>query len=206
MVGGNFQITNNAALDNMNSLGGFTPLTSIGGNLWISGNPDLSSLTGLDNIDAGSIDTLYIFYNDTLTTCNVTSICDYLEPPGGYNEIHDNAPGCDDSLQIMNICNVFIEEMFLEGSLSIFPNPCSGAVRLRYSNSDPSTTLRTGLRTLNFELYSIDGVLLRTLFDNMQHPGEYELEFDVSDLPGGMYFIRMQSGDSQTTVKLVVMH
>jgi len=37
-------------------------------------------------------------------------------------------------------------------------------------------------------------------------PGEYELEFDVSDLPGGPYFIRMQAGDAQVTEKLVVIH
>ena len=47
---------------------------------------------------------------------------------------------------------------------------------------------------------------MRTLIDEMQQAGEYEIEIDVSDLPGGLYFVKMQSGDSQTTVKLVVMH
>ena len=41
--------------------------------------------------------------------------------------------------------------------------------------------------------------MIRTLLDQMQQPGEYELEFDVSDFPGGLYFIRMQAGDLQAT-------
>ncbi|MCK5339224.1 MAG: T9SS type A sorting domain-containing protein, partial [Bacteroidales bacterium] len=90
------------------------------------------------------------------------------------------------------------EEMFLEGSLSIFPNPCSGATHLRYSILDTRYSI--------FELYSISGVLLKTLNTGVQQSGEHELEFDVSDLPGGLYFIRMQSGDSYAISKLVVIH
>jgi len=45
-----------------------------------------------------------------------------------------------------------------------------------------------------------------TIVDGIQQPGEYELEFDVSDLPAGMYFLRIQVGDYYTTGKVVVIH
>ena len=80
----------------------------------------------------------------------------------------------------------------------IFPNPCSGAVHLRYSISET--------RNLKFELFSIQGVKMMTILDEITQAGEYDLEFDVSNMPSGMYFIKMQSEDSHVTVKLVVMH
>ncbi len=55
-----------------------------------------------------------------------------------------------------------------------------------------------------FELYSVDGVKVMTIVDGIQQPCEYELEFDVSDLPAGLYFMRVQAGDYYTTGKVVV--
>ena len=195
-IGGDLSITSNPLLS---SLSGLDNVTSIDGSISIYSNDALTSLSGLDNIDATLIDSLLIYDNNLLSECAVQSICDYLVQTNCTINIHDNAFRCSDSAQIMDVCNgVFIEEMFLEGSLSIFPNPCSGAVHLRYQISE--------IRNLKFELYSISGVLLKTLNTGAQQPGEYELEIDVSDLPGGLYFLRMQVGDYYVTEKVVVMH
>jgi len=82
--------------------------------------------------------------------------------------------------------------------LKVYPNPCSGVAHLQYSNSE--------LRTLNFELYSVNGKRVKTLLNALQQPGEYELEFDVSGLPIGLYFVSMQSGDLNAVKKLLVIH
>ena len=221
-IGGNFQVTNNAALDNMNSLSGLSALTSIAGNLWISGNPNLTSLmgllgvtsidgyikidsnnalpnlSGLDNIEAASISSLYIRENDLLSTCDVTSVCDYLRDSIGPVEIHVNATGCNNPDEVLFACLELVDDIFLEGNLVLYPNPSSGAMHLRYSISD--------IRNSKLELYSIDGVLINTLFDGRKQPGEHELEIDVSDLPAGLYFLRVQVGDYYMTEKLVVIH
>ncbi|RLD76356.1 MAG: hypothetical protein DRJ15_15480, partial [Bacteroidetes bacterium] len=196
-TGGSFQITNNAELDNMNSLSGLSPLASIAGNLWISQNPNLSSLSGLDGIDAGSIDSLFIHENESLTTCHVASICNFLDL-GGYADIYDNASGCNSQIEVDAACPVKINEIITGTHFEIYPNPASGVAHLRYSISD--------IRYSIFELYSIWGIKVKTLLHEEQQPGEYELSIDVSDLPDGIYFIRMQSGDTQATGKLVVIH
>ncbi len=61
-------LTNLTDLDNM---------TTIGGSLKIIGNDFLTSLSGLDNVTSigGG---LTIKSNNTLSTCEVQSICDYL--------------------------------------------------------------------------------------------------------------------------------
>lgn len=65
-------------------------LTSIEGDLFIIGNASLTSLAGLDKIDAGSISDLYIREYTLLSTCAVQSICDYLAAPNDEVEIHDH--------------------------------------------------------------------------------------------------------------------
>ena len=50
---------------------GLDNVTSLGGYLVVWANLILTSLTGLDNIDAGSIDSLYILENPSLTYCEV---------------------------------------------------------------------------------------------------------------------------------------
>jgi hypothetical protein len=79
--------------------------------------------------------------------------------------------------------------------LQLFPNPSSGALCLRYSIFD--------IRYPIFELYSIQGIKVRTLLTEIQQPGEYELKFDISDLPNGIYFVSLQFGEQLETVKLI---
>jgi hypothetical protein len=100
-IGGNLQIVNNNNLTNLMDLEG---LTTLGGFLWLSNNNALVSLTGLDNIAAGSIDSLYICDNSILSNCAVQSICNYLANPSVTIEIHNNAPGCNGQEEVEVTC------------------------------------------------------------------------------------------------------
>ncbi len=82
-------------------------------------------------------------------------------------------------------------------NLSVSPNPSSGALRLRFSIFDPRFSI--------LELYTANGVKARTLFTAEQQTGTHELEFDLSDLPDGIYFIRLQAGGQVETVKIVLL-
>jgi len=219
-IDGGFQVRNNSALDNMNSLSGLSALTSIGGSLWISGNPDLtslngllgvtsidgnikidsnnilSSLSGLDNIDTASISSIYIRENNLLSICDVTSVCDYLLYSVGPAEIHGNASGCDNPEEVLVACNPnSIHEINTKTKFDIYPNPCSSVVHLRYSIFDT--------RYLLFEIYSIEGIRVRTLINEEQQAGEYDIEIDVSDLPGGMYFCILKTKHQIQSTKLI---
>ncbi len=96
--------------------------------------------------------------------------------------------------------------------LLLYPNPCSSVARLRYLIHDPSTefilskaeVLGTGSRYLICDLYSISGRKIRIIMEEEKLPGEHEIEVDVSDLPAGVYFVRLQAGGQIVTKKLIV--
>jgi len=80
----------------------------------------------------------------------------------------------------------------------VFPNPVSYIVHLRYLIHD--------IRYLICDLYSISGKKIRELINQELPSGEHEIEIDVSDLPNGLYMIRLQSGNHVEYKKLLVVH
>nr|NQU88899.1 hypothetical protein [Bacteroidota bacterium] len=88
----------------LTSITGLEGLTSIEGDIEIQGNLSLKSLTGLENIEATTIENIIIRYNDSLSYCEVQSVCNYLSDPGGVVEIYGNATGCNDPAEIANAC------------------------------------------------------------------------------------------------------
>ncbi len=102
-IGGGLYITGNYALSSLNGLEG---LTSIGGVLQIHGNNSLTSLSGLDNLNAGSITNLSIIDNYSLSTCDVQSICDYLASPNGTVNIYNNETGCNNPPEVASGCGI----------------------------------------------------------------------------------------------------
>ena len=83
-------------------------------------------------------------------------------------------------------------------TFEVYPNPASGVTHLQYSISD--------IRYSIFELYTLAGVRIKTILYKIQQPGDYELEFDVTELPVGLYVIRRQAGNTFEVKKLVVIH
>ena len=85
-------------------------LESINGALVLADNRKLKSLIGLQNIDPLSIkstsgnpnaDDLLLESNDSLSVCNIKSICEYLRLPDNQSSIHLNMEGCDFPQEIM---------------------------------------------------------------------------------------------------------
>jgi hypothetical protein len=76
------------------------------GNLHIENNAVLTSITGVENIQAGSIENLQIVSNTSLSDCHIQSVCDYLTYPNGTINIHDNAEGCNSSLEVILACGI----------------------------------------------------------------------------------------------------
>jgi len=82
------------------------------------------------------------------------------------------------------------------GNMEVYPNPCSSVAHLRYLIHDSGFMIS--------DLYSISGKMIRRLADEEVMPGVYETEFDVSALPAGVYFVRVQAGDEVAVRKLIV--
>jgi hypothetical protein len=56
---------------------------------------------------------------------------------------------------------------------------------------------------INIVMFDITGRRVRTLIDETQKAGYYSVPMRSSDLPYGVYFLRMQAGDYKKTLKLV---
>jgi hypothetical protein len=78
-----------------------------------------------------------------------------------------------------------------------YPNPASNSVSLEL------TVPSTQLVTLN--MHSIDGKFVGTLFSGSV-TGKQTIEADVQNIASGVYMLRLQAGNFQTTRRLVISH
>ncbi len=123
-ISGNLEILNNN--HDIFSLTGLENLSSVGGNLNISGNDGLFNLVGLENLNTvtgllniganntlstlaalenlTTIGDLNIISNYELSICNILPICNYLTNNGSY-EISNNGVGCGTAAEISALCN-----------------------------------------------------------------------------------------------------
>lgn len=182
--------------DVLTSLTGLNNLTSIGGDLIIGsaypysggGNPALTSLTGIENIDAGSITNLNISYNSSLSACAVQSICDYLAAPNGWVEFCENAPGCNSPEEVEAACTVGVGESAVgsqQSEVSIYPNPAINFITIELAYT---TTLN---KNTTLAIYNTNGQLLKQ--SQITKP---QTVVNVSALNAGVYFVKIVSGDS----------
>ena len=177
------------------NLNGLSVLTSIGGYLSISYSA-LTSLTGLDNIAAGSITDLTIQSNSSLSTCEVTSICEYLKAPNGTVTISYNATGCNSQAQVIAACEtVGIDEVIAENSFSIYPNPFTGQLTIEFNL--PQTSM------VSIQIFNAMGTKVAELHHGQLAAGQQRFTWHAGDLPKGMYLCRLQMGQKTTTQKII---
>jgi hypothetical protein len=190
------KIHDNDMLSSINALSNLTELSLEHPvpNIIISDNEILPSLSGIDFINANSIYELIITDNPALSTCEVMSVCNLLSV-GGLNEIHDNAHGCNSPEEVEEACSVGVPEQQGDIEFLVYPNPTSGALHLSYTIHET--------RDLRLELYTLQGVKMQTLMNDCQQAGEYEITFDINNLPSGMYLLVMQSGNERV-MKMVI--
>lgn len=198
-IGGNLNIYSNA----LNSLSGLENITSIAGGLFIGnleygGNPFLATLSGLDNIDAGSITDLSIIHNASLSTCEVKCVCDYLVAPNGTIEIHDNAPGCNSQEEVEDACeSISVEEITIHKLCTIYPNPSSVALNFTFRISQ--------YHYVTLKVYDVHGREVATLMDEQLTAGSHRVTWNAERLPSGIYFYHLTAGNQSSTGKMVVL-
>jgi hypothetical protein len=100
-IGGDLWIDTNPSLINLT---GLESLNSIAGWIRIKHNISLNSLTGIENLDGSSIQNIEIKLNNSLTSCAVESICEFLSNPTGVVDIYDNGEDCNNPPDIAHQC------------------------------------------------------------------------------------------------------
>ncbi len=166
-------ISNNDTLSSIESL---ENLNSIGSGLTIINNRNLNTLSGIDSTDLSGIQYLYLYDNPLLTTCDVHSICEYLENPGDDIQIYNNAPGCNSQAEVEAACGIIgISEEFAENQFLVFPNPAHHYVNFRYSILD------TRYSILIYDMFG------RQMNEITVPAGQEESRIDVSQYANGIY-------------------
>lgn len=77
-----------------------------------------------------------------------------------------------------------------------YPNPFNPKTRIKYSI--PQKT------NVTFKVYNMLGREISVLFDEEKPAGEYELTWDASAFPSGIYFLKMQTDHFSATAKLLL--
>ena len=89
-----------------------------------------------------------------------------------------------------------------------YPNPFNPTTKIRYSipavrTSFPSTS--GGMKFIKLKVYDILGNEITTLVNEEKPTGNYDVEFDGSNLPSGVYFYRLQAGSFIDTKKFILL-
>jgi len=181
--------------DDITDLDSLYVLTSIGGYLKIDSNDILTSLTGLENIDEASITDLTITNNGELYDCDVWSICQYLNEPGGTVLIENNAPECNSIEEVQEHCLTEIEEIVKTNGLRIIPNPMGSSSIITYTLESNSMVI--------LNILDLSGREIVTLVNEVQKQGEQRVVFNTNDLPAGVYFCVLKTNERFQTKKLI---
>lgn len=83
-----------------------------------------------------------------------------------------------------------------ESGFEIMPNPAHDFARVQY------TITHDGL--VNISIIDMSGKTIKTIVNNRQNAGNYNLETDVQGMDNGIYIVRMATSDKTTTKQLVI--
>jgi hypothetical protein len=78
-----------------------------------------------------------------------------------------------------------------------YPNPFNPTTKIKFALPKPALTKIT--------IYDLLGREIQTLINKKIEAGYHEINFDVHNLPGGVYFYKIQSGDFIQSKKMIIM-
>ena len=123
------------------------------------------------------------------------------DPAGGNREYRLKQINTDGSFKYSNIIRLNTQPTDYK-LYQNYPNPFNPVTKIRYSIPNVGTHRDVSLR---LDVYDILGRKIATLVNKKQQPGNYEITFDGSRFPSGIYLYRLQAGSYVSVKKLVIM-
>lgn len=192
-IDGSLYVISNPVLNDLSALENLTTVhnITIGKHSYLNecGNPSLTNLYGLQNINPNIIGNVYIGYNNSLSTCDISSICEYLATTTNTVEIVNNATGCNSPYEVEAACLVKTNEISdSENKIQIFPNPAKNDINILCSKN---------IQIKEVCIYNQTGKKL------VCKKGSNKT-IDVSMLQPGLYFIEVVTASGSFRKKLII--
>ena len=106
------------------------------------------------------------------------------------------------------LTNIEKEEIFESSSLELnnYPNPFNPTTTIRYSVPNVVTSRDFSLqRNISLQVYDVLGKLVNTLVDELKPAGNYNVEFDGSNLSSGVYYYQLRAGEFIESRKMLLL-
>jgi hypothetical protein len=84
-----------------------------------------------------------------------------------------------------------------------YPNPFNPVTKIRFDIKE--SVVSSKYLVVNLKVFDITGREIQTIVNEQLQPGSYEVTFDGSNLPSGVYFYQLRSGEFMETKKLVLL-
>jgi subtilisin-like proprotein convertase family protein len=84
-----------------------------------------------------------------------------------------------------------------------YPNPFNHVTKIKFDipqNAGPAA------QDISLNVYDVRGVKVADLFSEKCLPGTYEISFDGSNLSGGIYYYKLESGNFNSTKKMILLN
>jgi len=104
------------------------------------------------------------------------------------------------TVDINNIEDNIVKEYKLEQN---YPNPFNPSTTIKYSI--PRSTELHSVKNTTLKVFDILGREVATLINEVQKSGNYEVNFDASNLSSGIYFYKLQNGIFADTKKMILL-
>ena len=101
-----------------------------------------------------------------------------------------------------------VEEENIPESFQLFqnyPNPFNPSTNIKYQVSSLETRHASSLQIVTIKIYDVLGNEIATLVNEEKPAGTYEVEFDATNLPSGIYFYQLKSGSFVSIKKMVLL-
>ncbi|MBT8382967.1 MAG: agmatine deiminase family protein [Ignavibacteria bacterium] len=140
------------------------------------------------------IDGTEIFYYVSATSNSSRTVAKPLVAPDGfYNFVVENS--------VTNISDIFQPEKF--DLYQNFPNPFNPTTKISFTI--PVTLNGVEGSFITLKIYDILGNEVTTLVEEELFAGEYEIEFNASELTSGAYFYQLKAGNYIDTSKMILL-
>ena len=139
----------------------------------------------------------YQWYQNSNPMTGDTSKTIVLTQNGLYEVAVYDSNGCFNQSSTYHVTNVGITEIWNGRGLVIFPNPASNILNLQMSDVAPN-------EAVSFQLIDVIGQVIFEQTRSSATRGNYNTQFNLSNLAAGVYTLQIQQGSWSVSRKVVV--